>query len=116
MRKDLSFFVNISITRFSGPINHAFHKNWIYTFFCNGDLQQKYCEGKQKPLFPCGKRGKCYSHFTLPVELVQLSEVLDGADHLRGVGVLVVVPGHDLHLIGVEATKPVFSTVSRLLP
>ena len=47
--------------------------------------------------------------------LVQLSEVLDGADHLRGVGVLVVVPGHDLHLIGVEATKPVFSTVSRLL-
>ena len=60
MRKDLSFFVNISITRFSGPINHAFHKNRIYTFFCNGDLQQKYCEGKQKPLFPCGKRGKCY--------------------------------------------------------
>ena len=49
-------------------------------------------------------------------ELVQLSEVLDGADHLRGVGVLVVVPGHDLHLIGVEATKPVFSTVSRLSP
>ena len=29
-------------------------------------------------------------------QLVQLSEVLDGADHLRGVGVLVVVPGHDL--------------------
>jgi len=28
-------------------------------------------------------------------ELVQLGEVLDGADHLRGVGVLVVVPGHD---------------------
>ena len=29
-------------------------------------------------------------------QLVQLSEVLDGANHLRGVGVLVVVPGHDL--------------------
>ena len=38
-------------------------------------------------------------------QLVQLSEVLDGADHLRGVGVLVVVPGHNLHLIGVEAAK-----------
>ena len=32
---------------------------------------------------------------------LQLSEVLDGADHLGGVAVLVVVPGHDLHLIGV---------------
>ena len=32
---------------------------------------------------------------------LQLREVLDGADHLAGVAVLVVVPGHDLHLIGV---------------
>ena len=31
-------------------------------------------------------------------ELQQLSEVLDGADHLAGVGVLVVVPGNDLNL------------------
>ena len=31
----------------------------------------------------------------------QLGEILDGADHLAGVAVLVVVPGHDLHLIGV---------------
>ena len=30
-----------------------------------------------------------------------LSEVLDGTDHLRGVGVLVVVPRHDLDLVGV---------------
>ena len=30
-----------------------------------------------------------------------LSKVLNGTDHLRGVGVLVVVPGHDLNLIGV---------------
>ena len=28
----------------------------------------------------------------------QLGEVLDGADHLAGVGVLVVVPGDDLNL------------------
>ena len=36
-----------------------------------------------------------------PVTDLDLGEVLDGADHLAGVGVLVVVPGHDLHLIGV---------------
>ena len=38
---------------------------------------------------------------TLVSQLLQLGEVLDGADHLAGVAVLVVVPGHDLHLIGV---------------
>ena len=42
---------------------------------------------------------------SLVIPELQLSEVLDGADHLRGVAVLVVVPGHDLHLIGVEAAK-----------
>ncbi len=35
-----------------------------------------------------------------------LSEVLNGTDHLRGVGVLVVVPGHDLNLIGVVQNIP----------
>ena len=39
-----------------------------------------------------------------------LSEVLDGTDHLRGVGVLVVVPGHDLNLIGVVAATLNFHT------
>ena len=34
-------------------------------------------------------------------QLAVLSEVLNGTDHLRGVGVLVVVPRHDLNLIGV---------------
>ena len=33
--------------------------------------------------------------------LAVLSEVLDGTNHLRGVGVLVVVPRHDLDLVGV---------------
>ena len=33
--------------------------------------------------------------------LAVLSEVLNGTDHLRGVGVLVVVPRHNLNLIGV---------------
>ena len=36
-----------------------------------------------------------YSAYTAALELAQLSEVLDGADHLRGVAVLVVVPGDD---------------------
>ena len=40
---------------------------------------------------------------TLTPSLLQFREVLDGADHLAGVAVLVVVPGHDLHLIGVRA-------------
>ena len=34
-------------------------------------------------------------------QLAGLSEVLNGTNHLRGVGVLVVVPRHDLNLIGV---------------
>ena len=40
--------------------------------------------------------------FAAPVlnvwKLAELGEVLDGADHLGGVGVLVVVPGNDLDL------------------
>ena len=38
-----------------------------------------------------------------------LSEVLNGADHLRSVGVLVVVPGHDLNLIGVIVAALIFA-------
>ena len=38
-----------------------------------------------------------------------LSEVLNGTDHLRGVGVLVVVPGHDLNLIGVIVAALIFA-------
>ena len=33
--------------------------------------------------------------------LLKLGEVLNSADHLAGVGVLVVVPGNNLYLIGV---------------
>ena len=42
---------------------------------------------------------------SLVIPELQLSEVLDGADHLRGVAVLVVVPGHDLHLPVHHPTK-----------
>ena len=41
------------------------------------------------------------SIFNVRTSLAVLSEVLNGTDHLRGVGVLVVVPRHDLNLIGV---------------
>ena len=39
--------------------------------------------------------------FNVRTSLAVLSEVLNGTNHLRGVGVLVVVPRHDLNLIGV---------------
>ena len=45
-----------------------------------------------------------------------LSEVLDGTDHLRGVGVLVVVPRHDLDLVGVVVATPVFRTLFVVVP
>ena len=42
-----------------------------------------------------------HSIFIAATRSAVLSEVLNGTNHLRGVGVLVVVPGHDLNLIGV---------------
>ena len=42
-------------------------------------------------------------------QLAVLSEVLNGTDHLRSVGVLVVVPRHDLNLIGVIVATPIVS-------
>ena len=48
-------------------------------------------------------------------ELLQLREVLDGADHLAGVAVLVVIPGHDLHLIGVVVDEPLLRNGSRCI-
>ena len=44
------------------------------------------------------------------------SEVLDGTDHLRGVGVLVVVPRHDLDLVGVVVATLVFRTLFVVVP
>ena len=46
--------------------------------------------------------------FNVRTSLAVLSEVLNGTDHLRGVGVLVVVPGHDLNLIGVVVATIIF--------
>ena len=44
------------------------------------------------------------------------SEVLDGTNHLRGVGVLVVVPRHDLNLVGVVVATLVFRTLFVVVP
>ena len=70
-----------------------------------------------KTPFPCGVPQKegCQTHgldfpliqqgtsrlLSIGTQLAVLSEALNGTDHLRGAGVLVVVPGHDLNLIGV---------------
>ena len=45
-----------------------------------------------------------------------LSEVLNGTNHLRSVGVLVVVPRHDLDLIGVVVATLVFRTLFVVVP
>ena len=49
---------------------------------------------------------------------LQLREVLDGANHLAGVAVLVVVPGDDLNLIGVVVdiidTTNIFSLLAAI--
>ena len=48
--------------------------------------------------------------------LAVLSEVLDGTNHLRSVRVLVVVPRHDLNLVGVVVATLVFRTLFVVVP
>ena len=51
-----------------------------------------------------GRRGsKSFFYRRSGTQSAVLSEVLNGTDHLKGAGVLVVVPRHDLNLIGVVA-------------
>ena len=52
--------------------------------------------GYKKTPLPFGRGENAIHILYLRIELVQFGEVLDGANHLRGVRVLVVVPGHDL--------------------
>ena len=54
-------------------------------------------QSRYQPLFSTAPQALLNVELWLAV----LSEVLNGTDHLRGVGVLVVVPRHDLNLIGV---------------
>ena len=46
--------------------------------------------------------------FNVRTSLAVLGEVLNGTNNLRGVGVLVVVPRHDLNLIGVVVATLIF--------
>ena len=48
--------------------------------------------------------------------LAVLSEVLNGTNHLRSVRVLVVVPRHDLDLVGVVVATLVFHTLFVVVP
>ena len=57
-----------------------------------------------------GRRGSKSLFRRSGTQSAVLSEVLNGTDHLRGVGVLVVVPRHDLNLIGVVAATLNFCT------
>ena len=57
-----------------------------------------------------GRRGSKSLFRRSGTQSAVLSEVLNGTDHLRGVGVLVVVPGHDLNLTGVVAATLNFCT------
>ena len=57
---------------------------------------QSYCFlGKKMPCLKKAGHKRSLNLFS------DLCEVLDGADHLAGVGVLIVVPCNDLYLIGV---------------
>ena len=56
-----------------------------------------YRQRRYQPLFGTAPQAL----LSVRTQLAVLSEVLNGTDHLSGVGVLVVVPRHDLNLIGV---------------
>ena len=56
-----------------------------------------YRQSRYQPLFGTAPQAL----LSIRKRLAVLGEVLNGTDHLRGVGVLVVVPRHDLNLIGV---------------
>ena len=90
----------------------AYSKATIYSqisipYFCRGLQGKKHPASQWKrgvKLFRLGNRrngavGRLggVQRTTLTIgQLLQLGEVLDGADHLAHVAVLVVVPGHDL--------------------
>ena len=56
-----------------------------------------YQKGWYQPLFGTASQAL----LSVELQLTVRREVLNGTNHLRGVGVLVVVPRHDLNLIGV---------------
>ena len=78
------------------------HYKWIAPFYESALSHPKWSAKSALSLASHKRKGavKLYSAQE-KLRSAVLSEVLNGTDHLRGVGVLVVVPRHDLNLIGV---------------
>ena len=78
------------------------HYEWVVPFYESALSRPKWSAKSALSLASHKRKGavKLYSAQE-KLRSAVLSEVLNGTDHLRGVGVLVVVPRHDLNLIGV---------------
>ncbi len=87
------------------------HYEWIASFYESALSHPKWSAKSALSLASHKRKGavKLYSAQE-KLRSAVLSEVLNGTDHLRGVGVLVVVPRHDLNLIGVVAATLNFCT------
>ena len=86
------------------------HYKWIAPFYESALSRPKWSAKSALSLASHKRKGavKLYSAQE-KLRSAVLSEVLNGTDHLRGVGVLVVVPGHDLNLIGVIVAALIFA-------
>ena len=78
------------------------HYEWVVPFY-ESTLSRPKWSAKSALSLASHKRKGAVKLYSAQEKLrsAVLSEVLNGTDHLRGVGVLVVVPRHDLNLIGV---------------
>ena len=87
------------------------HYEWVVPFY-ESTLSRPKWSAKSALSLASHKRKGAVKLYSAQEKLrsAVLSEVLNGTDHLRGVGVLVVVPGHDLNLIGVVAATLNFCT------
>ena len=92
------------------------HCEWIMPFYKSALSHPKWSAKSALSLASHKRKGavKLYSA-RKELRSAVLSEVLNGTDHLRGVGVLVVVPGHDLNLIGVVVATLFFTIFSEFL-
>ena len=87
------------------------HYEWVIPFYENALSRPKW-SAKCALSLASHKRKGAVKFYSAQEKLrsAVLSEVLNSTDHLRGIGVLVVVPGHDLNLIGVVAATLNFCT------
>ena len=86
------------------------HYKWIAPFYESALSHPKW-SAKSALSLASHKRKDAVKLYSAQEKLrsAVLSEVLNGTDHLRGVGVLVAVPGHDLNLIGVIVAALIFA-------